>query len=170
MPSRLLWLAARDHSVPSTSSLAVRGLAVRRYLGLPRAGAFDSLNLSRRESLWHALDSGREDFPLFSEAWQAESSGSPPALPVLSPAEEVLADYRTQGLSLRGHPMRFLREELHARGVVPAERLATWPNDTKVSVAGIVLVRQRPSTAKGITFVTLEDETGQANLIIRPGV
>ena len=146
------------------------GLGRAAVSRLAKGGAFDSLNLSRRESLWHALDSGREDFPLFSEAWQAESSGSPPALPVLSPAEEVLADYRTQGLSLRGHPMRFLREQLHARGVVPAERLATWPNDTKVSVAGIVLVRQRPSTAKGITFVTLEDETGQANLIIRPGV
>lgn len=88
----------------------------------------------------------------------------------MSPAQEVLADYRTTGLSLRAHPMGFLRKGLEQMGVVPAERLKTWPNGKPVRVAGIVLVRQRPSTAKGITFVTLEDETGIANLIIRPDV
>ena len=88
----------------------------------------------------------------------------------MSAAEEVLADYRTLGLSLRGHPMEFLRAELDALGVTPAARLKTWGDRRPVAVAGIVLVRQRPSTAKGITFVTLEDETGTANLIIRPEV
>ncbi len=88
----------------------------------------------------------------------------------MSPAQEVLADYRATGLSLRAHPMSFLRRGLEAMGVVAAERLATWPNGKPVRVAGIVLVRQRPGTAKGITFVTLEDETGTANLIIRPDV
>jgi error-prone DNA polymerase len=88
----------------------------------------------------------------------------------MSPAQEVLADYRSTGLSLRAHPMSFLRKGLEAVGVVAAERLATWPNGKPVTVAGIVLVRQRPGTAKGITFVTLEDETGIANLIIRPDV
>jgi len=91
-------------------------------------------------------------------------------LPPMSPAEEVLADYRSTGLSLRAHPLEFLRAELDRMGVVPAARLASWPEGRPVRVAGIVLVRQRPGTAKGITFVTLEDETGQANLIIRPGV
>ena len=85
-------------------------------------------------------------------------------------AEEVLADYRTSGLSLSAHPLQFLRQGLDGLGVVPASRLKTWPNGKPVRVAGIVLVRQRPSTAKGITFVTLEDETGTANLIIRPDV
>ena len=91
-------------------------------------------------------------------------------LPPMSAAEEVLADYRSMGLSLRAHPLEFLRAELDGMGVVPAARLASWPENKPVRVAGIVLVRQRPGTAKGITFVTLEDETGQANLIIRPGV
>ncbi len=91
-------------------------------------------------------------------------------LPPMSPAQEVLADYRTTGLSLRAHPMSFLRKGLEEAGVVPAVRLATWPNGKPVRVAGIVLVRQRPGTAKGITFVTLEDETGTANLILRPDV
>ena len=88
----------------------------------------------------------------------------------MSAAEEVLADYRSTGLSLGGHPLEFLRSELERMNVVPAERLKSWPDGKPVRVAGIVLVRQRPGTAKGITFVTLEDETGQANLIIRPDV
>ena len=88
----------------------------------------------------------------------------------MSPAEEVLADYRTAGLSLRAHPMQFLRQRLSERGVRTAKSLADLPNGRPVRVAGIVLVRQRPGTAKGITFVTLEDETGTANLIIRPAV
>jgi len=71
---------------------------------------------------------------------------------------------------LRAHPLEFLREGLEEIGVVPAAALATWPDGKPVRVAGIVLVRQRPSTAKGITFVTLEDETGTANLIVRPAV
>jgi DNA polymerase III alpha subunit len=95
---------------------------------------------------------------------------SPFPLPRMSAAEEVLADYRSTGLSLRAHPLEFLRSELNRMGVVPAVGLASWPEGKPVRVAGIVLVRQRPGTAKGITFVTLEDETGQANLIIRPGV
>jgi error-prone DNA polymerase len=88
----------------------------------------------------------------------------------MTAAEEVLADYRALGLSLRGHPVGFLRADLDALGVTPAERLKTWGDRRPVAVAGIVLVRQRPSTAKGITFVTLEDETGTANLIVRPEV
>ena len=88
----------------------------------------------------------------------------------MTPAEEVLADYRTTGLSLLAHPLQFLRGELEKLRVVPASGLRTWPDGKWVRVAGLVLVRQRPSTAKGITFVTLEDETATANLIIRPEV
>ncbi len=93
-----------------------------------------------------------------------------PFLPPMSPAEEVLADYRTAGLSLRAHPMTFLRAGLAKRGVVTAASLKTLPDGTRVCVAGVVLVRQRPGTAKGITFVTLEDETATANLIVRPAI
>ena len=88
----------------------------------------------------------------------------------MSQAEEVLADYRTAGLSLRAHPLQFLRSDLKQHNAVTAESLKTWPDGKQVCVAGIVLVRQRPSTAKGITFVTLEDETGTANLIVRPSI
>ncbi len=138
---------------------------------LSRADAFRSLQLNRRESLWQALpdpDAGPLlDHPVDEPIFDDEPL---PALPNLSAVEEVVSDYRTVGLSLRDHPMKFLRPRLQELHAVPAWKLATWPNGKRVSVAGLVLMRQRPATAKGITFVTLEDETGQANLIVRPDV
>ncbi|MCI0380764.1 MAG: hypothetical protein L0215_24540, partial [Gemmataceae bacterium] len=93
-----------------------------------------------------------------------------PLLPAMTPLQEVVADYGTAGLSLRDHPVRFLRQQLDQLGVARATDLATLPPGRHLKVAGIVLLRQRPSTAKGITFVTLEDETGMANLIVRQQV
>jgi error-prone DNA polymerase len=77
-----------------------------------------------------------------------------------------VADYRTAGLSLRAHPISFYRAQLEQLGVTPAQRLVELENDAPVIVAGLVLLRQRPGTAKGITFVTLEDETGTVNLVV----
>jgi len=133
---------------------------------LSKADAFGSLGLDRREALWQALGQDRQELPLFDGGVRETH----PDLPKMSPAEEVLADYRTAGFSLKAHPLRFLRKELDRLGAIQAKRLKDWPNGKPVCVAGIVLVRQRPGTAKGITFVTLEDETGVANLIVRPGV
>jgi error-prone DNA polymerase len=87
-------------------------------------------------------------------------------LPALEPLEEVMADYRAAGLTLRQHPISFLRETLDAMNIVPSGRLSALDNDVMLSVAGIVMLRQRPATAKGVTFVTLEDETGTVNLIV----
>jgi error-prone DNA polymerase len=137
---------------------------------LAKAGAFGSLGLDRRGALWHALGEDQKELPLFDRRENPRRGSTGIGLPEMSAAEEVLADYRSIGLSLRAHPLEFLRPELEKMDVVPAERLKRWPDGKPVCVAGIVLVRQRPGTAKGITFVTLEDETGQANLIIRPGV
>jgi error-prone DNA polymerase len=95
---------------------------------------------------------------------------APPPLPRLSPEQEVIHDYHAQGLSLRGHPFAPLRKSLDTQRVVPAAALQSLKANRRYRVAGIVLVRQRPSTAKGITFMTLEDETGTANLIVRPHV
>jgi error-prone DNA polymerase len=88
-------------------------------------------------------------------------------LPEMPPVEQVAADYRTLGLSLKDHPMKFVRDKLNQRRVASSADLERLPNGRILKVAGLVLLRQRPSTAKGITFVTLEDETGQANLIVR---
>jgi error-prone DNA polymerase len=84
--------------------------------------------------------------------------------------EEVFADYKTAGLSLKAHPISFFRNRLNKLRITPANQLASMKDGCYARVAGLVLVRQRPGTAKGITFVTLEDETGIANLIIRMDV
>ena len=153
---------------------SVEDFARRTQLGraaiarLAKAGAFGSLDLDRRGALWQALAQHSKELPLFDRLPAAPDA--PAALPRMSAAEEVLADYCAAGLSLAAHPLAFLRQGLDRRRVARAEQLKVLPKDRPVSVAGIVLVRQRPGTAKGITFVTLEDETGQANLIIRPDV
>jgi error-prone DNA polymerase len=132
---------------------------------LAAADAFRSLDLARRPAYWMSLvPTWRE--PLFAEP----PDEAPPPLPQLSPAEEVIHDYYSQGLSLRGHPLAPLREFLKSQRVVPAAALETLKPNRRYKVAGLVLMRQRPSTAKGITFMTLEDETGSANLIVRPRV
>jgi len=133
---------------------------------LTQTDAFRSLRLDRRSALWQSLPS-REPFPLFDHVDEAETT---PALPAMGPLEEVLADYGSAGLSLRQHPMAFLRPRLDELAVMPASRLPELDVDCWLKVAGVVLLRQRPSTAKGITFVTLEDETGMLNLIIRQRV
>ena len=176
---RMLHGLSRDHAERIVDARAERPFAsmdeFARRTGLSRSvlarlakgGVFGSLEMNHRESLWHALAQDRKELPLLDHLDEPEAETT---LPPMSPAEEVLADYRTAGLSLRAHPMAFLREALDRMDVVRADQLKVIPNRRPVRVAGIVLVRQRPGTAKGITFVTLEDETGTANLIIRPNV
>ena len=90
----------------------------------------------------------------------------PDELLPMTPLPEVYADYHTTGLSLKPHPMSFARRELEKKKVVTASQLTSLRDGRHVRVAGLVLMRQRPSTAKGITFVTLEDETGTINLVL----
>ncbi len=143
---------------------------------LADADAFGSLGLSRRDALWaaHGLDkAGRaEDLPLFAAAeWHDLQREAAAVLPPMPPGEEVIHDYRFLSLSLKAHPAAFVRDALRQRGVVPAEVLSRPGTDRRtLSVAGLVLVRQRPGSAKGVIFMTLEDETGIANAIIWPKV
>src|SRR3990170_3711335 len=94
----------------------------------------------------------------------------PPELPPASAAEEVSADFATTGLSVRGHPMALVRPALGSGSVRTARELGRLPDRAPVEVAGMVIVRQRPQTARGIVFVSLEDETGIANLVVMPDV
>ncbi|HWA98315.1 MAG TPA: error-prone DNA polymerase [Pirellulales bacterium] len=165
-------LAAR-HSGPFRS---IDDLARRTRLGQPwlvrlaKAQALRSLGVDRRGALWDSLrykpDKPRPLFDLL-ESESADELRRPDVLPALSQFEEVLADYHTSGLSLDGHPMEFVRAALDERRVLRAVQLTGVTHGRMVRVAGLVLVRQRPGTASGITFVTLEDETGVANLIVR---
>ena len=134
---------------------------------LSRADAFSSLKQDRRESLWQALAQEQQPLeqPLFDSLEMKDDDHS--LLPMLSDEEQVFSDYRTVGLSLRAHPISFYREHLNQLHVVAANDLEFQPNDSYTSTAGLVILRQRPSTAKGITFVTLEDETGTSNLVVK---
>jgi len=133
---------------------------------LAEADAFGSLGRDRRRSLWDALSqpSRHQSQPLLDHA--DPPVDAPAELPATSVQEEVIADYQTLGLTLRPHPVSFYREHLQRLGATPAAKLAELPDRRQVRVAGVIILRQRPSTGKGITFVTLEDETGTANLVL----
>jgi error-prone DNA polymerase len=164
-------VAAQRHArFSSIDDFAARsGVSPSVVTRLARADAFRSCSLDRRTSLWQTLGQERRagGQPLFVNLDHAES---PVALPAMGGRQEVFADYQTVGLSLKAHPISFYRNEMNRLGIVPAAQLANLKNGRFVRVGGLVLVRQRPGTAKGITFVTIEDETGTANLIVRMDV
>jgi error-prone DNA polymerase len=135
---------------------------------LAHADAFGSLGLPRRPALWQTLELTDATAPLFDPL--PESPPDVADLPPMSIQREVLTDYATAGLSLKRHPVSLLRSRLSQQRVARAADLSEWPTDRWASVAGLVLIRQRPGTASGIVFVTLEDETGIANLIVRPHI
>ncbi len=168
-PGRSSGRARRGRLPAGTISCAARGSAGRWWRGWPRPTRLLRWR-SIAAALWQALAEEKKPRPLpLLDGLEADDEPVVP-LPKLAASEEVTADYRTAGLSLKAHPMQFVRSRLEGWNILPAERLATHPADRHVRVAGVVLVRQRPSTAKGITFVTLEDETGTANLIVRQDV
>jgi len=149
------------------------GLGRDDLLHLARAGALASLGLTRRRAVWEAMQClekpGRR--PLFDGSDDEEDEGENAVLlPAATAQEEVIEDYRTGGLSLAAHPLAFERERLVAAGVVTTAAAAAAPEGWRVTVAGIVLTRQRPATAKGMIFLTIEDEMGAANVVVRPDV
>jgi error-prone DNA polymerase len=128
---------------------------------LAEAGAFETLVPGRRQALFSAR--APRVGGLFENARFSEPAI---ALPPLKAAEQLLFDYRRKKLSVDDHPLRHLRADLAARRVITAAALAEAPHGRAVSVAGLVITRQQPGTARGVVFVTLEDETGFANLIL----
>jgi error-prone DNA polymerase len=145
-------------------------------LHLARAGALGSLGLDRRRAVWEAMqcldrpDSRPLLDALSDQDGDDDGDEDELLLPPTTRQEEVLCDYRTGGLSLAAHPLQFEREKLAARGIVTAAVATAAPEGRRVMVAGIVLMRQRPATAKGMIFLTIEDETGAANIVIRPDI
>jgi error-prone DNA polymerase len=150
-----------DHFHQATS------LPVNAITMLSEADAFGSLPKTRRLALWETLALPDERSPLSVKANQIACV---PDLPVMSAGQEIRADYGTVGLSLKGHPVSLVREELTLRKIISAAQVRLRRHGSWVKVAGLVLIRQRPGTAKGVVFETLEDETGIVNLIIRPEV
>jgi len=168
-------VARRGAGYTSIRELWLRtGVPIASLEKLARADGFASMGLNRREALWAVKglvgSHGAETLPLFAAAGPPVDAApeTPAGLPLMAPGEEVIHDYSTLSLSLKGHPVEFLRPMLMARGTTRAENLAQVPPDIVVEVSGLVLVRQRPGTASGVIFVTLEDETGVANIVVWP--
>jgi len=165
-------VARRGRGYDSIRHLWLRtGLTPAVLAVLAEADAFQSLGMSRRDALWavHGLigTHGAETLPLFKASQEALSFDDDEAnLPAMPLGEEVIHDYRTLSLSLKAHPISFMREKLNRKGFVPADSLRTLPPGRTVMVAGLVLVRQRPGTASGVIFASLEDESGLANIIV----
>jgi error-prone DNA polymerase len=146
------------------------GLPPKALETLAHADAFNSLGLNRRDALWaiKALRRAgdKDDLPLFARVTMAAIE--PDAhLPSMPPGQQVVEDYRHLSLSLKAHPVSFLRPDLEARGIMRHELLPDLPSGRRVTIAGLVLVRQRPGTGNAI-FMTLEDETAVANTILWP--
>jgi error-prone DNA polymerase len=157
-------------------------VALRR---LAAADAFQSMGFDRQTALWHVRALRDERLPMFDDAdhqqqreeasldGECSQERTDLKLPAVSPPRKTIDDYATLGLSLKAHPVSFMRAQLTSRKVIrngdlkDAER---WPQGRWIAVAGVVLVRQRPGTASGIVFMTIEDETGIANLIVRPHI
>ncbi|GGF12164.1 error-prone DNA polymerase 2 [Aliidongia dinghuensis] len=135
---------------------------------LAKADAFRSMGLDRRAALWAIKGIETDRLPLFAGLDGPLATEAPVVLPAMKPGEHVVADYAATSLSLKRHPVAFLRERLSARGILPTEALGRTRDGRRVTVAGLVLVRQRPGTASGTIFLTLEDETGIANIIVWP--
>ena len=136
---------------------------------LARADAFAALDINRRDALWKSLPA-QQAMPLFNDLEGPVVDEADPHLPTMSDQDSVVQDYATAGLSLKQHPVLFLRAQLTVLRAISAADLAEHAPDRRVKVAGLVLMRQRPQTAAGITFMTLEDETGITNLVIYPNV
>jgi error-prone DNA polymerase len=164
-------IRARDEPFASLADLVARaGLNGQTVRALAAADAVRSMELDRRAALWEAKAlRDAPDLPLFRPGCD-EGDEPLTRLPQMPLCEHVVADYQTLRLSLKAHPMAFLRASMAQQGFVCAADLGRISNNRRLKLAGLVLVRQRPGSAKGVCFITLEDETGVANLVVWPKV
>jgi error-prone DNA polymerase len=144
------------------------GVSVATMEKLANADAFRSMGLDRRQALWQV--SALHDRPVaLYEGQPSESNYEPQVdLPLLRQSEHVVQDYATTGLSVKGHPISFVRDKLELLHIITASQANKTENKNLIKTAGLILIRQRPGTAKGVCFITLEDETGTTNLVVFP--
>ncbi|MCP3961996.1 MAG: DNA polymerase III subunit alpha [bacterium] len=157
--------ARRERQFDGVDDLAARcRLKDRDFQRLAQGGALSSFGLTRRQALWQVARLARPAGPLFEN----EPARGKSPLPEMSPLEETVADFQTSGMTTGPHPIAYAREQLKANGVTPNGALEALPAGRRVRFAGSVIVRQRPGTAGGMLFVTLEDETGMAQALVTP--
>lgn len=160
-----LLTSARKKPYTHINELRAIGLSDAALEKLADADAFRSMGLDRREALWQI---STKDTPevIFAGQPSPEEEHEDVTLPQMTPSEHVVHDYAATSLSLKAHPVSFVREKLQQLHVLSTKQLANAKNGDLVKVAGLVLVRQRPGTAGGVCFMTIEDETGFANVVI----
>jgi error-prone DNA polymerase len=160
-----------DHRAAMVGEGAVAN-SVAALEKLASADAFRSQGLDRRQALWNVKGLAKsKPLPLFDFAGvEQQGTEDKVQLPEMPLSEHVVNDYQTIHLSLKAHPMEFLRERCTKERVTDNEKLKSFRNNQAVAVAGVVLVRQRPGSAKGVVFVTLEDEFSVCNVVIWPQV
>jgi error-prone DNA polymerase len=168
--NRLVAAREADGAFAAPASLRARsGLAAAALDRLARADALGSMQLARRAGLWAVRGLGPAPAPLFAQNSEGAIEAPPEAparLPTMGLGEAVMEDYASLRLSLKDHPLALLRNRLATERVAPCNRLAGLADGARVSVAGLVICRQRPDSASGVIFVTLEDETGVANIVV----
>jgi error-prone DNA polymerase len=158
-------ISGRKSKYSCISELSDTGLSQTALEKLADADAFRSVDLDRRQALWEVATKD-QPIALFTGQSTGDANERKVSLPVMTDSEHVVHDYAATSLSLKAHPVSFVREKLQQLHILPAGELANASDGDLVKVAGLVLVRQRPGTASGICFMTIEDETGVANLVI----
>ncbi|MDP9078591.1 MAG: error-prone DNA polymerase [Bacteroidota bacterium] len=159
-------IAKRGKGYTSISQLSDAGVPQAAIETLTDADAFRSLNLDRREALWEVPALNDKPIGLFAGQPSESVKEVQIQLPFMTAAEHVVQDYAATGLSLKAHPVSFVREQLKMLRVTATADLNKYKNGDFIKVAGLVTVRQRPGTAKGVVFITIEDETGFSNLVV----
>lgn len=161
-----LLVSNRSQYYNNITQLLNIGLSISCLEKLADADAFRSVGLDRRQALWEVAALADSPIALF-EGQPSESVLEPQiTLPLLSQSEHVIQDYISTSLSVKAHPLSFIRGQLDLLHVTSTRDLDGIPNGTQVKVAGLVLIRQRPGTAKGVCFITIEDETGFSNVVV----
>ena len=162
----LMLTQGRCSSYSSITGMMDAGLSIGTLEKLADADAFRSLDIDRRKALWEITALGDRPIALFEGQPSESMAEGQIALPLLTKSQHVVADYARTSLSIKAHPVSFLRGKLDLLQVVPTAKLALLKNDMQVKVCGLITVRQRPGTSKGVLFITIEDDTGFANIVV----
>ncbi|OMP80118.1 error-prone DNA polymerase [[Flexibacter] sp. ATCC 35208] len=156
----------RSSQYSSINMLLNAGISISTLERLADADAFRSIGLDRRKALWEVIALKDNPIALFAGQPSESTREGQIELPFMSESEHVVQDYAAMALSLKAHPVSFLREKLSLLHILSTNQINNGQNGIAVKVAGLVLVRQRPGTASGVTFITIEDETGYTNLVV----
>ncbi|MDR3010421.1 MAG: error-prone DNA polymerase [Sphingobacterium sp.] len=162
----LVLTQGRCPSYSSITGMMDAGVSLAALEKLADADAFRSLDIDRRKALWEITALGDRPIALFEGQPSESMAEGQIALPLLTKSQHVVADYARTSLSIKAHPVSFLRGKLDLLQVVPTAKLALLKNDMPVKVCGLITVRQRPGTSKGVLFITIEDDTGFANIVV----